>query len=244
MPGVQSADLRRSHRQPEMEDPVIGHRSGHQDRANRRPRNEALARMYAPAAFDPFGTPRSAHPVAPARGQKHDVLFGDSLQHRFDLGRGCRLMAPAPGRDNHLMGMHCKGQRRRAAPVRQPAHDIGHFANVRAFALQFAGNRRPDQPRRLQALIILGNKALLLIMLAGAGREIGSQPVCPMGKCFLPGCLDILLQGRSSHSLAPWFAVVMGNYPPPPALLSSSRTVSRLCPSPLRCYAFPKRRSR
>src|SRR5690606_20983476 len=78
-----------------------------------------------------------------------------------------RVGAPAPGGDHNLVGVHGKGQRGRAAAMREPAHDIGHLAHLGAKAAQFLRHRGRDQPLGLQLFIVLGHETLVTVMRIG-----------------------------------------------------------------------------
>ena len=142
--------FRRLHRRAEMDHRAAAvfslvHRARHQDVAGLRAGGEHLARGDAVAALDLLGFARAADPVGAARGQQNQPFRRDPLQKRLDGGD--LLMAPAPGGDRDLMGVHGERQGRGAAGARQhPQHlgQLGYFGSAPAKLLRDAGLDKPS----------------------------------------------------------------------------------------------------
>ena len=148
---IDDLDVRRIHRDAEMQHLrprsafAFRHRAGHQQVAGRRGGGEYLARGDAKAAFDLLGLARAGDPVGPAARQQDDPLRRHALQQRLDRRL---LMQPAPGRDRHLVRVHGKGERGRAAMMRQLAQHGGQFVDTRLRRRPVPSARRP-RPVRL-----------------------------------------------------------------------------------------------
>ena len=93
---------------------------------------------------------------------------GDTLQHRLDRRPGRRLVAPAPGGNCDLVGVHRQRQRRRGAAVAQKPQHLGQVADLRAqgYATVAALENAADpisEARRLGCAHILRDTTLLAL---------------------------------------------------------------------------------
>ena len=95
---------------------VVVDRHGHQQVACGRAAAEDLSAADPIAAVDLLGCARSCDPVRPAARDQNQLLRRDATKKRVDRGL---LVAPSPGRDEHLMRVHVQRQRGRAAVGRQ-----------------------------------------------------------------------------------------------------------------------------
>jgi hypothetical protein len=181
-PGIEHLDLRRVHRNTEMQHngPVLAVENGpgHQDVARRRAGGEDLAGGDAVTAFDLLRLAGAADPVRSAARQEHDPLPGHTLQQRLDGSN--LLVTPAPCRDCHLMGVHREGETGRAALVRQYAQHRCEVADLGPAAAKLSRHADLDETCFFQQSDVVGDVGVFILVQLGAAGQFRAESACDL----------------------------------------------------------------
>ncbi len=118
---------------------------------------EHLATGDPVAAFHLLGAPGPGDPVGAAAGHEDRLLCRDSAEERLHRAA---LVAPAPGRDRDLVGVHRQRQRGGSAVLAEGAHHRAQLGVRGAAAAELRRHAGREYPALSEVAVVVGDEGI------------------------------------------------------------------------------------